>query len=220
LAPKPIGFGKGVWPSTGDWPEALFYVQSGDHKIHISQFDDDPTFATEIAAARRWCIEILSPRVRQVSAEIELAQEKHRNAINSEAEAIVLGGLAQTSRKGLYVWLPLAVRMMRLYEVVNSMEALNALSPQHWPEGEVAATVNIVIHERLCFMAEALRDAGSIVRRFYVKEWGTLYAPVSVNRIAHWLGDETMPIRDYVGIASAMQSLDGIIAKCCASDEQ
>jgi len=215
LAPKPIRFGKGTWPADGDWPEALFYVQSGGRKIHISQFDDDPKFATEIAAARRWCIETLSPRVEQASAEIALAQEKYRNAIIREAEAIVLGGLA-TSQKKLYIWLPLAVRMMRLYEV-NSMEALNALSPQYWPEGEVAATVNITIHKRLCFMARALRDADSIVRHFYIKEGDTLYAPVSVNRIAYWL-HENMPatqICDYIGIASAMQSLDSILAKCC-----
>jgi hypothetical protein len=214
LAPKnPIRFGEGTWPADGDWPEALFYVQfSGGREIHISEFDDDPTFATEVAAARRWCIETLSPRVGQVSAEIALAQETYRNAIIREAEAIVLGGLA-TSQKKLYIWLPLAVRMMRLYEAVNSMEALNALSPQYWPEGEVAATVNITIYERLCFVAQALRDAG-IVRWFY-KESDTLYVPAPVSRIAHWL-DETRPFRDYIGIASAMQSVDRIIAKCSA----
>jgi hypothetical protein len=212
LAPKPLRFGKGTWPANGDWPEALFYVQSGGSEIHISQFDDDPKFAAEIAAARRWCIEILSPRVGQVSAEIALTQEKYRNAIIRDAEAIVLGGFA-TSQKKLYIWLPLAVRMMRLYEVVNSMEAVNALSPQYWPEGEVTATVNVTIHERLCFVAQALRDAGNIVRWFY-KEGATLYVPAPASRVAHWL-DETRPFRDYIGITSAMQSLDSILAKCC-----
>ena len=148
LAPEPIvKFGQATWPANGDWPEALFYAQDNSgSQIHICRFDDNPRFARETAAARRWCIETLSPHVRQVSAKLAVEQGEYRAIINREAEAIILGGVAQTSRKELYIWLPLAVRMMRLYEAVNT-ETLSALSPQYWPEGEVAATVNIIVHE-------------------------------------------------------------------------
>ena len=210
LGQEPLRFEQWTWPAPGDWPEALRFARSGNHDIPIDQLDL-PKFAAEMARIQRWCTEVLIPRVRDESMKIEHEQSHYRAAIEEEAQAILLAGLARTSRNELLVWLPLAVRMTALYEAVHASPDL--LSPYFvtLPEGEYLAYADIIIQDRLCLLAQIPRGFPvTVYSCYYARGMPDQHCPVSITGVAYWLED-TMPVNDYTGIIRAMERISKIL---------
>jgi len=210
LGQELLRFEQWTWPAPGDWPEALRFARSGNHDIPIDQLDL-PKFAAEMARIQRWCTEVLIPRVRDESMKIEHEQSRYRAAIEEEAQAILLAGIARTSRNELLAWLPLAARMMALCQTVCTSPLI--LSPYlvTLPEGDYLAYADITIQDQLCLLAQIPREFPDMAcPRYYVRGRFAEHHPVSITGVAYWLED-TMPVNDYAGIIRAMERIDEIL---------